>query len=197
MDAEGPPVHPSLEQRFDMHVHLGRDARDEGHPDLEILHFVDHALRLVIKGDPPTFDLDVVDGESQRLARRLGRGRRGQRLVDQVLPVVATVGAPANHHPGPVEAHFPKHRPATKQRLEFHIRVEPIEPQSLAAPCRFADAQTRHRGREGKGIDAHALHLYRPVKLGRQRFLRRLAHPGRRHQKAEHRNDGNDNQDGN
>ena len=125
-------------------------------------------FRAVVEIDAPVYHLDIIEGKCRRRARR-----PGEKLVDQVLKVVALVGVAYDAQVRLCKAQFLDHRRQTKQRRGRYVRIQLLEAQYRLFAAAFAYDESLHIERQRERIDADALHRRFAMKLRRQ-FLFQL-----------------------
>ena len=93
--------------RFDQYIGVIRQAGNEGQRQVDVADGMQLALGLIVKNDLGVDQLDIVQREARRLARRLILGLHP--LVEQVGNVVAPLRHTGYRHPQALQADFVDH----------------------------------------------------------------------------------------
>ena len=140
-------VEAKSEPRLDLHIDLRRQVGEEGKPQVQCFEPVLLMHRAVIDVHRRIADLQVVEGEAQRLrGRRLGRG--GLKASDQVVDVVVARCGARNAQLGGIDLERLDHRRKTQQRADVGIDIQPRhleQRQRLRIAGRAADHDVAQR----------------------------------------------------
>ncbi len=118
-------VDPRGQQRLHEDVDVGRQARQEGHTDLQPVHRVLRPERLIDKLDGAVVQPQVGEEEARRLVRfGLGRDLRPGQPVDDIGEVEALFGRPHDTHTRGIHRQFFDDRRAAEDRTPRRVDMQ-------------------------------------------------------------------------
>lgn len=183
-------VDPRGQQRLHEDVDVGRQARQEGHTDLQPVHRVLRPERLIDKLDGAVVQPQVGEEEARRLVRfGLGRDLRPGQPVDDIGEVEALFGRPHDTHTRGIHRQFFDDRRAAEDRTPRRVDMQMADVDERRRTVALGNVQLVDLEPQRVRVQSDLADRHRPfqvlaqLRFGQVMQQRWAAHPA---QQAEH-----------